>query len=99
MAVKTYFKHSSKKQRYNITIDNKTLHCNTLDDAIETIERAAGYDIDAVFSEEIKFEIYDTNQKVIVATNESITHLAVERNDYESETLYVYLCEYMADYE
>lgn len=99
MAVKTYFKHSSKQQRYNITIDNKTLHCNTLDDAIETIEKATSMDIDAVFSEGVNFEIFDVKRNDLVATNETITNTALKVNDYESEVMYCVMRGYMEEFE
>lgn len=101
-------KQYQTKHRYTITINNNVnelvlpikSYCDILDDAIDIIEKATSMDIDAVFSDgDYRFSIYDNHNRVIVTTNENITHLAVERNEYESETLYTYLREYAADYE
>lgn len=94
-----YIPCTIKRNRYDIVINSHKLLCDNVEDAIEVMERAIGYDVDAIFSEGYTFSIYDDKKKVVVATNESITHLATERNECESAMLYTYLREYAADHE
>lgn len=83
--------------RYTVKVNNKTMHCDSLDYVVKIIENLAGYDIDAVFSEGDRFTVLDNEETNIVASNKMITEMAKDFNEYESETLYGVINCYLDD--
>lgn len=100
--------HPLKRGRYTISISSNEnelalpskSYCDTLDDAIETIEKMYGHDIDALLNDsDYRFSIYDNYFRVIVTTSGRVLKRAEKCDDYPSSVLYVMLCGYMEEFE
>lgn len=100
--------HPLKSFRYTITINSNVnelalpskSYCDTLDNAIDVIEKMYGHDIDAFFSDgDYRFSIYDNYFRAIVTTSGRVLKRAEIAEEYPSAMLYVILRGYMEEFE